>query len=276
MPAKNFNQLFKVSGNQASRRSPNRLALIGMSLLITGTFLSSCNASSESIASAPATTDAELEQQVLEIIKNNPDVILEAVQTADQQRRQAQEESQQKKLEAFKNDPQAAIGKAPIIGAENGEVVIIEFSDFQCPFCSKAQPTLKALLEKYPEDITLAFKHLPLARIHPEAIPAAKAAWAAQQQGKFWEYHDALFTNQESLGEGYYVSLAEELGLDLEQFNRDRNSEEAETAVNNDLNIAQELGANGTPFFVVNGVPVFGALELADFEQLIAEVKAQN
>jgi protein-disulfide isomerase len=154
-------------------------------------------------------------------------------------------------------------------------VVIIEFSDFQCPFCSRTQPTLKALLKQYPE-VSLAYKHLPLAQIHDQAVPAAKAAWAAQQQGKFWEYHDFLFANQQNLSEEYYQALAVELELDLDQFNRDRNSEEAKDAINADLAMAQELGATGTPFFVVNGEPVFGALSLADFAQLIAEVKAQE
>ncbi|AFY71256.1 DSBA oxidoreductase [Thalassoporum mexicanum PCC 7367] len=279
MFANNLKQLFtnpaKFLG-QRSLRSPRRAGLIAMALLIGALTLSSCGNSPESIASAPPATDAELEQQVLEIIRQNPDVILEAVQIADRQRREQQEVAQREKLEQIKNDPEAAIGKAPVIGAENAEVIIIEFSDFQCPFCSRTQPTLKALLAKYPDDVSLAYKHLPLARIHDQAIPAAKASWAAQQQGKFWEYHDALFENQANLSEEYYLALATELELDLDQFNSDRNSEAAETAINTDLAMAEELGATGTPFFVVNGVPVFGALDLADFEQLIAEVRADN
>ena len=119
----------------------------------------------------------------------------------------------------------------------------IEFGDFQCPFCAEAEPTVKQFIAQHADQVTLVYKHFPLSQIHPQATSAAQAAWAAQQQGRFWEYHDALFDQQKQLGEDLYLAIAEELDLDLEQFNRDRNSSEAKAAIDQDLELAQKIGS---------------------------------
>lgn len=215
----------------------------------------------------------KLEEQVLKIIRDNPQVIIESVQAYQQQEENQLRASRQAFLQQMLTNPAAVIGNSPTLGASAKNIVLVEFSDFQCPFCAQAHQTIKAFMEKYKNEVTLTYKHLPLASIHPQAMPAAKAAWAAQQQGKFWEYYDALFTQQKDLGENLYVAIAENLNLDLAKFNRDRQSKEAEAAINQDLQLARQLGINGTPFFFLNQEAFSGALELPEIEQILAKVK---
>ena len=215
----------------------------------------------------------QFKEQVLQIIRENPQVILDAVQAYQQQQQQQQEKARQSFLQRAKANPAGMIGASPTKGAKNGKVVLVEFSDFQCPFCAKANSTLNQFMEKHGSTVTLAYKHLPLTSIHSEALPAAKAAWAAGQQNKFWEFHEALFTNQKQLGDGFYRETAKSLGLDLAKFDRDRASQAALAAIGQDLAMAEALGIDGTPFFVMNGEVLAGAVSLADLETTLAKVK---
>jgi protein-disulfide isomerase len=128
-------------------------------------------------------------------------------------------------------------------------------------------------MAKRQDQVTLVYKHLPLTSIHPQALPAAKAAWAAGQQGKFWEFHDALFSQQKQLSDGFYQDTAKKLGLDLAKFDRDRASQAAEAAIQQDVQVAEKLGINGTPFFVMNGVTLSGAVELSELEAALSKAK---
>lgn len=215
----------------------------------------------------------QLREQVLQIIRENPEVILEAVQTYQRQQREQEKKAQQSFLQQAKANPGSMIGTSPTKGAKNGKVVLVEFSDFQCPFCAKANETLKQFMAKYGDRVTLTYKHLPLTSIHPEALPAARASWAAAQQGKFWEFHDALFANQRRLGDALYRETAKLLGLDLPKFERDRTSQAADAAIAQDLAMAETLGIDGTPFFIMNGEVLAGAVSLADLEAALAKVK---
>ncbi len=145
--------------------------------------------------------------------------------------------------------------KAPIQGNTKADLTLIEFSDFQCPFCRESQATLEALRIKYGKRLRIAFINFPLS-MHPQAKNAALAAWAAGQQGHFWEYHDRLFARQEKLGDALYVELAQELKLDLAKFNQDRASDGAEKAIEADKAQGLKAGVNGTPTFVINGIPL--------------------
>lgn len=238
-------------------------------VLILSMSLNSC---SSGPLSANGNTDADIEEQVLQIIRDNPEVILESVQAYQQQQQQALSNGQQDFLDKMKANPQSVIGNSPTTGAASQEIVLLEFSDFQCPFCAKAQDTIKKFIDGNNDKVTLVFKHLPLSRIHPEAIPAAQAAWAAQQQGKFWEYHNALFAKQDQLGEDLYLAIARDLNLDLDKFDLDRKSEAAIAALETDIQMARTLGVSGTPFFVLNGEPLSGAAELSEFEKILAKV----
>ncbi len=187
----------------------------------------------------------------------------------------AAQEAQAKQLEdQFKNPVKVDIGNAPIKGPKDAKVTIVEFSDFQCPFCKRGMDTMDAVAKEYPEKVKIAFKHLPLP-FHPEAKPAARAAIAAQKQGKFWEMHDKLFENQKSLGEELYMSLAKEIGLDMDKFQKDFNDPAVAKQVDDDAAQATSLGVRGTPGFFVNGVQVRGAQPLPEFKKLIDRWLAQ-
>jgi protein-disulfide isomerase len=212
----------------------------------------------------------QLEEEVLQIILNHPEVILESLQAYQHQQQQQQEQARQTFLQDIKTNPKALIGESPTNGAAESKIVLIEFSDFQCPYCAKADQTLKQFMAKHQNEVTLVYKHFPLTSIHPQALYAAKAAWAANQQGKFWQYNDALFTQQDKLGEELYLEIAQSLNLDLEQFNRDRNV--ADTAIAQDMQLAEKLGVTGTPFFVMNEEVFSGAMQLSNMEKVLARV----
>ncbi|MGK7927159.1 MAG: DsbA family protein [Spirulina sp.] len=215
--------------------------------------------------SARAENTDGLEEQVLNIIRNHPEAIIESVQNYQRQQQQQQEAVQKAVLQQMKVNPQAFIGDSPTRGAKAQKIVLLMFSDFQCPFCSRASETVKEFMDEYGDRVTLVYKNLPLG-IHPQAPGAALAAYAAGRQGKFWAYYDGLFAHQEDLGEELYRELAEDYDLDLEQFDRDRNSSAARAAIAEDVQLAQSLLIQGTPFFALNGEPLRGAVDLEAFE----------
>lgn len=217
-------------------------------------------------------TDTQLEAKVLQIIRKNPQVIVESVQAYQQKQQQQQQQAQQKILQGMKANPKSVITNSPTTGTKAQKIVLVEFSDFQCPYCAKAHETLKQFMAKHQNQVTLVYKFLPLTQIHPEAMNSAKAAWAAGQQGKFWEFQDALFSQQDKLGEPLYVATAKALKLDLKKFDQDRKGDEASAAIQKDVAMAEQLGVSGTPFLVMNGEPISGAAKLEDLEALLAKV----
>lgn len=164
------------------------------------------------------------------------------------------------------------IGTSATKGNPSAPIVLFKFSDFQCPYCTVAADHMKEFVGNHEDDILYVYKHLPLTQIHPEAMPSAKAAWAAQQQGQFWLYHDGLFANQNRLGEDLYLELAEAMQLDLEQFNRDRASAEAEAAIQQDLELAQQLQLQGTPSFIMNDLLIPGGAPPQLFEEIFNQI----
>ncbi len=168
------------------------------------------------------------------------------------------------------------IGTSPTRGNPAAQLVLLKFSDFQCSFCRQASGDMKTFMEGHNDDVLYVYKHFPLTQIHPEAMPAARASWAAQQQGKFWDYHDAIFANQDRLNEAVYENIARDLGLDLEQFNRDRTSAASRTAVEEDLRLAQQLQLTSTPTFVLNDLLVPGGTPIEFFETIVDQVNANS
>ena len=146
----------------------------------------------------------------------------------------------------------------PIRGKQDAPITIVEFSDFQCPFCSRVMPVLEKVLADHPDNVRIAFKHLPLSRIHSQAEPAARAAIAAQKQGKFWEMHDTLFTLAEAdwTRPDVIEAAAKKAGLDMARFVTDWNSEETRMKLAKDIMDAQNADVNATPSLFVNGKPV--------------------
>ena len=163
----------------------------------------------------------------------------------------------------------------PAIGPEDALVTIIELSDFQCPFCSRVGPTMKQIKETYPKDVRVVFRQLPLG-FHDRAKPAAKAALAAAQQGKFWEMHDALFANQKALDDAAIEGYAAQIpGLDIKKWKTDLADPKLDTIIKEDEAVAAKFGANGTPAFFVNGRFLSGAQPFEAFDALIKEEKVK-
>ncbi|PZV09671.1 MAG: protein-disulfide isomerase [Leptolyngbya sp.] len=172
------------------------------------------------------------------------------------------------------SDRASLIGTSPTKGNPNAAIVLFKFSDFQCPYCAVAAGYMREFVDKHDDDILYVYKHFPLTQIHPEAMPSAKAAWAAGQQGQFWLYHDGLFVNQNRLGEDLYIELAEAMQLDMEQFNRDRGSTEATAAIEQDLALAEQLQLQGTPSFIMNDLLIPGGAPPQLFEEVFNQINA--
>ncbi|HRI09715.1 MAG TPA: thioredoxin domain-containing protein [Nannocystaceae bacterium] len=160
----------------------------------------------------------------------------------------------------------------PAFGPADALVTVIEFSDFQCPFCNRVTPTLQEIKKNYPQDVRVVFRQLPLG-FHDRARPAAKASLAAAQQGKFWEMHDKLFANQKELTDQNFEAWAKELGLDTDKFKKDMADPSLEKMIAEDEQAAAKFGARGTPAFFVNGRFVSGAQPFAAFDTIIKEEK---
>ncbi len=161
-----------------------------------------------------------------------------------------------------------AVGSAPVKGPADAPVTIVEFSDFQCPFCSRVEPTIKQIESAYGDKIRFAWKNQPLP-FHPNAMPAAKAAMAAYRQGKFWQMHDLLFANQRDLNDANYEKWAQQIGLDMAKFKKDMASPAVADEIAADSKEGQRLGANGTPSFFINGRSVVGAQPFESFKSVI-------
>jgi protein-disulfide isomerase len=159
---------------------------------------------------------------------------------------------------------------APTRGPATARVTLIEVSDFQCPFCGRAQATLQSLAKKYGDDLRIAFKHNPLA-FHANALPAAEAALAADEQQRFWEMHDLLFAHQSELTPADLERYAKELGLDLPRFQEAMASHRLRPRIALDQREADLFGARGTPTFFINGRPLRGAQPMEAFVRLIDE-----
>lgn len=154
-------------------------------------------------------------------------------------------------------------------GNPDAKVVIVEYSDFQCPFCGKAQTTVEQILNDYNGKVKLYYKQFPLTQIHPNAQKAAEASLLAADQGKFWEYHDLLFENQDNLDLASLKRYAAQLNLDMEKFNSGLDSGIKAQAVNKDLEEGIRNGVGGTPMFFINGQVVSGAQPYSVFKQTI-------
>lgn len=161
----------------------------------------------------------------------------------------------------------------PVKGPETALVTVVEFADYHCGFCARVKTTLDQLLEAHPEQVRLVYVQRPLP-MHPNARDASKAALAAHKQGKYWEMHDKLFRSQ-SQKLDQFVKLAEELGLDVEQFKADYASEEVAAQLAEDQKLSDQFGINGTPAFFINGRYISGALDYNTFEAIFQERLAE-
>ncbi len=250
----------------------NRLAAAALSLLIA------------------APSFAAMSREDLQTALNkNPDLVLEALKKADkaaffefvmdaqhdyQAKKQAEDEAKEKaELEdAFKNPLKPEIdAKTRIRGNKDAPITIVEYSDFQCPYCGRGFQVVEAVREKYGAKVRFVFKDLPLVAIHPNALPAAKwmEAVALQSPAKAWIFHDTMFKNQSSLSEDFYKKTVKSLGLDVEKAAKDAQSQAVADKIEADTKEAKEFGFTGTPGFLINGIPLRGAYPPEEFDKII-------
>jgi len=159
----------------------------------------------------------------------------------------------------------------PVLGDKNAPVTIVSFEDYQCPFCKRAfDQTFPQLKKDYIDTgkVKYVYRDFPLS-FHPQAQSAAEASECADEQGKFWDYHDAIFNNQASLGRDLYIQLAEQLNLDVDQFTQCIDDGKYKQEVQADFSYGSQIGVSGTPTFFINGIKLVGAQPYAAFQQVI-------
>lgn len=172
--------------------------------------------------------------------------------------------------------PVVEVGDAPSRGPESAPVTIVEFADFQCPFCASASRTLKRLFEIYPTQIRWVFKHFPL-RNHRDAPLAHEAVLAAHEQGKFWQMHELLFRHQDRLKREDLIGYATQLGLEMDGFTHALDSRRLRDRVLRDIVRGRRLRVEATPTYFINGNKMVGARSLSEFQKLIeAELAGLN
>lgn len=216
---------------------------------------------------------------VFNAIKKNPkkfvEVVNEAVRTAQESSREDEAKEEAARMdEEFKNPKTAAIEDGRVIfGKKDAPVTIVEFSDFQCPYCSRGYQTVKEVMKEYGDKVRVVFKHLPL-DFHPMAMPAAKyfEAIAMQDHKKAEKFHDMIFENQKDLnagGEKFLKDLAKKVGADVKKMEKDANSEAVQKRVAADMEEAKKFEFTGTPGFLINGVSLRGAYPAPEFKKII-------
>ncbi len=223
---------------------------------------------------------------LMKVIEKNPEMFVSALQNAVQasQKNAAKmrEIEEQKKLEsAFENPLKPEITKQDVIvGPQNAPITLVEYSDFECPFCKRGYETVQQLQEKYKGKIRFIYKHLPLS-FHRQAMIASQYYEAIRLQGETMatKFHDNVFENQSSLaggGEKFLDKMAKKAGANLNRLKKDLNSEKVKNKIQDDMMEAAKFGMQGTPGFVINGIPVKGAYPTSHFVQIIDELKKRN
>jgi protein-disulfide isomerase len=160
------------------------------------------------------------------------------------------------------------VAGSPSLGPDTAPVTLVEFSDFQCPYCAAAVPQIQAVLKAYPSQVRLVFKQFPLTDIHPQANLAAAAALAAQKQGKFWPLHDAMYSERDLSREGIFA-MAQKAGLDMKRFEADLQSTDVQESIVRDVQDGEAAGVEGTPSLFINGQKYNGPLNLSVLKPIL-------
>jgi protein-disulfide isomerase len=161
------------------------------------------------------------------------------------------------------------IGNSPFKGSPNASVVIIAFSDFECPNCRVGEERINALLEKYPDNLVYVFKNYPLTMTHKYSLNASLAAACADEQGKFWEYSELLFQHQNQLETAYLRDYASQLGLNKTRFDECLVTQKYKADIDADIKAANNAGVSGTPTFFIDGIRIVGAQSEDVFTKII-------
>jgi protein-disulfide isomerase len=223
---------------------------------------------------------------VTNAIEKNPDKFVTVINAAFQKQRgnerQKRAETEKKQRDAEFSNPKKPIldKKRAILGPSNAPITIVEYSDFQCPYCTRGYQTVQEIKKKYGKKVRFMYKHLPLS-FHPQAMPAAKyfEAIALQSHKKAYAFHDQLFENQQKLtkdGEKYMQIVAKKLNVNMSKLKKDLTSTKVSTRIEADMAEAKKFGFSGTPAFLVNGVSLKGAYPASAFIEIIERQLAKK
>lgn len=222
-------------------------------------------------APAPAQemTPEEVKRLALEAILENPEIVMQAVELLRAQEEAAQAEATTAAIAdlrtALEQDPDA-----PVLGNPEGDVAVVEFFDYNCPYCKRAATEVKGLIEA-DSDIRVVYREWPI--LGEGSVVAARAALAAREQGKYEEFHWALMEHQARKDEAAVLQIAESVGLDVEKLRADMESEAVDRHIAQSMALAQSLGFTGTPAFVIGGQPAFGLLSQDQMAAMVAEAR---
>jgi protein-disulfide isomerase len=214
----------------------------------------------------------EFEQRVREYLLKNPEVIMEALQILQQRQRAAEAENLKRTIaergEEILNDPAAPVGGNPA-----GDVTLVEFFDYNCPYCRRVAPTV-AELEETDSALRVVYKEFPI--LGPGSQFAARAALAARRQGKYVPFHNTLMQATEQVTEETVMAIARDVGLDTEQLTADMRDPAIQDAIGRNLQLANALGITGTPSFIIGEEVVPGAVDLRTLQSLITRARREK
>lgn len=214
-------------------------------------------------------SEARIKELVYEAILENPEIIMDAVAIIRQREEEAQLAAAQFALDEqralLENDP-----NAPVLGNPEGDVTVVEFFDYNCPYCKRAMPEIQTLLEA-DSGVRLVYREWPI--LGEASVFAARAALASREQGKYEEFHWALMGKQGRVTEALVLRIAEEIGLNVERLQQDMEAPEVEEHIASSMRLAQTLGFNGTPSFVIGDALVPGFVESTQLEAIVDEAR---
>lgn len=221
---------------------------------------------------AEALSEDRVKELVLEAIRENPEIVLEAVQIIEQREQARQAAAAASVLsenrDFLENDP-----NAPVLGNPDGDVTVVEFFDYNCPYCRRVKPHIEALLDEDP-NVRLVYREWPI--LGDGSVFAARAALAAREQGKYEEFHWALMGMQGRAEEASVIQVAQEIGLDIAQLRRDMQAPEIDAHIAASMEMSRQLGFNGTPSFVIGDALVPGVIEADQMIRLTQEARAMK
>lgn len=245
---------------------------------LIGFFLTGC--SDSNFEKKLAETLEKKPELVFQVIEKNPDKFMQTVQAAARKARPPQQGEDPRKLqeEEFKNPKQPAVDESRIVGKKDAPVLIVEYSDLECPFCSRGSQTVADVKKEYGDKVKVIFKHLPLP-MHPQARPAAlyyEAIAAKESQVKAYEWAKLVFQNQQQMrgnAQKLFDDMAKKAGLNVAKIKKTLSDKDflnkANAKISADMDEARKFGIQGTPGFVINGVTIKGAYPLPAFKEII-------
>ncbi|MEM9433008.1 MAG: DsbA family protein [Pseudomonadota bacterium] len=220
-------------------------------------------------AMAQSLSEAELKALVLDTIRENPEIVMEAVEILRAREAEAQAaraaEVLSSQRDLLERDP-----NAPVLGNPDGDVTLVEFFDYNCGFCKQVFPRVKALIDEDP-NLRVVMREWPI--LSEGSIEAARLSLAAREQGMYNEFHDALMASRGRAGEATALRIAEDLGLDVDKLKEDAASDVISAHIDTSRALSEALGVSGTPAFVIGSEIVPGAIELDDMKALIAQAR---